>query len=118
MAVYEGIATINPIVPNRVPAITITIKISNGWDLTVLEKIYGWLKKLSTNCPKVKPKRTYIVFGRITSVNEASIKLVIVKILIKTAPIIGPTYGIRFRIAHKKAMIKAFWTPKIKRTIV
>ena len=37
--VYVGIAKIKPKVPKRVPAIIITIKISNGWDLTLFENI-------------------------------------------------------------------------------
>ena len=37
--VYNGIATIIPVVPIRVPPAIITIKISSGCDLTLLEKI-------------------------------------------------------------------------------
>ena len=41
MAVYKGIATIIPVVPIRLPPARITIKISSGCDLTLLENING-----------------------------------------------------------------------------
>ena len=40
-----------------------------------------------------------------------------VKIAARTELINGPIYGMIFKIAHKKAMIKALFTPKINSTI-
>ena len=48
-AVYKGTAVIIPTTPNRIPPIIIIKNISNGCDLVVLEKIRGWLIKLSIN---------------------------------------------------------------------
>jgi hypothetical protein len=47
--VYIGTANINPVVPKRSPEVKMIMNISKGWDFTLLEKIKGWLKKLSIN---------------------------------------------------------------------
>ena len=106
--VQKGIAKINPNKPNRVPEIIITINISRGWDFTDFENIKGWLKKLSINWPTTKPIITYIVFGTTTELKSWSRFEVIHNINIKNPLIKGPIYGIKFKIAHKKAIIKAF----------
>ena len=51
-------AAIIPIGPNNNPLQIIIKKISKGCDFTLLENINGWLKKLSINCPKIKPIAT------------------------------------------------------------
>jgi hypothetical protein len=48
-AVYIGTAVIMPITPKSKPPIIIVKNISSGCDLVVLEKISGWLAKLSIN---------------------------------------------------------------------
>jgi len=66
IAVYPGTATTIPITPKSSPAIIIIKKISNGWDLTLLEKMNGCEKKLSMSWPMVKPiKMTGINIERI-----------------------------------------------------
>ena len=84
------------------------IKISKGWDFTLFEKIKGWLKKLSIICPIKKPTKTNNVLGIIIVLKSEPIKLLIVKIEIRNAPIIGPRYGIKLRSAHRKAITNAF----------
>lgn len=39
--VYKGIAIIIPKMPKEKPAINMTRNISNGWELTLLEKMMG-----------------------------------------------------------------------------
>jgi len=48
-AVYKGTAVIIPTTPNSNPPIIIIKNISKGCDFVVLEKIRGWLIKLSIN---------------------------------------------------------------------
>ena len=47
-----------------------------------------------------------MVFGRITELKSASKLLVIDKIIISKAAIMGPMYGIRFNNEHKNAIMK------------
>ena len=39
MTVYRGIANIKPVIPNKIPPVKITKKISSGCDFTEFEKI-------------------------------------------------------------------------------
>ena len=59
-----------------------------------------------------------MVFGRITELKSASKLLVIDKIIISKAAIMGPMYGIRFNNEHKNAIMKAFLIPKAKSTML
>jgi hypothetical protein len=58
MMVYNGIAMIIPVIPKRVPIISITRKISNGCEFTLLEKIIGEEMLLSISCTTKKPMVT------------------------------------------------------------
>ena len=95
-----------------------TKKISKGWDLTLFEKMKGWEKKLSINCPTVKPIKTYMALGRITVLKSESMKLVMVRMIIVTPPMIGPMYGMMLKSAQRNAITMAFSTPTTNNEIV
>mgnify|MGYP001822296401 CR=1 FL=1 len=90
MTVYPGTAMIIPVTPNSRPPMMMIRKISRGCDLTLLEKINGCEKKLSTNCPIEKPIITKMVLGKITELKSAPKLLVMVNIAIRKALITGP----------------------------
>ena len=66
----------------------------------------------------VNPIKTYIALGKITVLKSASKKLVIVKVIMVTPPMIGPMYGMMLKSAHKNAITMAFSTPTIRSAIV
>ena len=49
---------------------------------------------------------------------SASKLLVMDKMIINIAAIIGPMYGIRFNREHKNAIINAFFIPKVNSTML
>ena len=55
IAVYAGIEMTMPKTPNKLPKTSITIKISKGCDFMLLEKMIGWLMKLSISWAIVYP---------------------------------------------------------------
>ena len=112
-----GTAIIIPVIPKRNPQIKVIRKISNGWEFKLLEKINGCERLLSIIWTIQNPIKTYKVVGKISVWKSLPKWLIMVKAPAKTDPISGPTYGIMFKMAHKKAIIKAFSIPKIKRTI-
>lgn len=56
--VYKGTAMIIPKIPKEKPAIKITKNISNGWELTLLEKMIGCDRLLSITWTIQKPIKT------------------------------------------------------------
>ena len=64
--VYNGTAMIIPKIPDKNPAIRITRNISNGCELTLLEKMMGDEMLLSRTCTIQNPIKTYMVVGKIS----------------------------------------------------
>ena len=58
-----------------------------------------------------------MVVGKISDWKSLPRLLNMVRIAAKKDAISGPMYGMMFRTAHKKAMTRAFGTPKMNNTI-
>ena len=109
--VQVGIAIISPKIPNKKPEKIITKKISNGCDFTDDENIIGCSNILSISCIIVKPKIRQIE-SFIKSLTTNNSKLVVKdNTSIKNMLIIGPKYGIIFRMAHINAIASKLFTP-------
>ena len=117
IVVYSGIAMIIPNMPNKNPLAKITINISSGCEFTLFEKIRGEVILLSINCAAQYPMKTYSVVEIISPCVSGPILPNRVSIITKAEEISGPIYGMILSNAVINAIMNAFSTPKISKTI-
>ncbi|MCY1244054.1 hypothetical protein D9M72_571060 [compost metagenome] len=85
--------------------------------MTLFENINGVVMLLSIICATEYPIKTYSVVESISPWDSGSIWPSIVSTATNIVAISGPIYGMIFSKAVIKAIMKAFSTPKISKTI-